>query len=170
MVKCYICIWNGVKVYWVWYVLSFRLLVARSASLKSWESQFTPQTPRVRLRYVCRRNYIVCCEQNECTSEGIKCNWLFELLQYDSTESAESVDKRNVGSFKRKLLEQLRVGSLRYVKRGHYTCPWHTRKPKCGTKKNLKQHARELSRTGTSARIRAQHEVLLVVLEENAQE
>ncbi|KAK1665549.1 hypothetical protein QYE76_053708 [Lolium multiflorum] len=85
-------------------------------------------------------------------------------LDYDSTDSDKSVDKRNVGSFKRKLLEQLRGGSLRYLKYGHYTCLWHARKPKCGSKKNLKQHATELSRTGTSARIRARIRVELLHL------
>jgi hypothetical protein len=91
-------------------------------------------------------------------------------MQYDSIDFAESMDKHNVGSFKHKLLEQLWGGSLGYLKHVRYTCSWNARKLKCGTKKNLKQHAAELCHTGTSARIRAEHQTLLDALEENAQE
>ncbi|KAM0832613.1 hypothetical protein ACQ4PT_064786 [Festuca glaucescens] len=89
--------------------------------------------------------------------------------QYDSTESAETVDRRNVGCFTRKMLAQLRGGNLRYVKRGCYSCPWHPIKPRCGNMRNLAQHAREFARSESSQRVRAQHEALLVVLEEKAE-
>ncbi|KAM0837168.1 hypothetical protein ACQ4PT_061843 [Festuca glaucescens] len=87
-------------------------------------------------------------------------------LEYDSTESTKTMDRRNVGSFTRKTLAQLWGGSLRYVKHGRYTCPWHGVKPRCGTLKNLAQHAKDLACSGKSERIRAQHAALAKVLVE----
>jgi hypothetical protein len=85
-------------------------------------------------------------------------------VQYDSQESAESVDNRNIESFKRNVLKKLEDGSLRFKKRGRFYCPWHMAKPKDGMLGSLKQHAKELSVTGTSEKIRAQHALLLQVL------
>ncbi|KAM0900911.1 hypothetical protein ACQ4PT_020328 [Festuca glaucescens] len=85
-------------------------------------------------------------------------------LEYDSEDSAESVDKRNVCSFTRKLLQKLEDGTLSYVKGRRYFCPWHFMKPKGGELVNLVQHARELSKTGSSQQIKAEHAALLKVL------
>jgi hypothetical protein len=68
-----------------------------------------------------------------------------------------------VSSFERKTVSKLQEGTLVYVKNHRFRCPWHTNKPKCGTRKN-EQHALELLRTGGSHPIRAQHLALLKVL------
>jgi hypothetical protein len=74
------------------------------------------------------------------------------------------VDSRNIGSFKRKLLEKLEVGNLPFKKRGKYFCPWHKVKPRDGKLNSLRQHCEELAHTGTSKQIRAEHQGLLMVL------
>jgi hypothetical protein len=85
-------------------------------------------------------------------------------VQYDSQDSAESVDNRNLESFESNVLKKLEDGTLCFKKRGRFYCPWHMAKPKDGVLGSLRQHAKELSRTGTSKKIRAQHALLLQVL------
>ncbi|KAK1696671.1 hypothetical protein QYE76_013368 [Lolium multiflorum] len=85
-------------------------------------------------------------------------------LEYDSQDSSESVDSRNIGSFKRKLLQKLEAGDLPFKKRGRYFCPWHKVKPRDGKLHSLRQHCEELAHTGTSKQIRAEHQGLLMVL------
>jgi hypothetical protein len=85
-------------------------------------------------------------------------------VQYDSQDSSESVDSRNIGSFKTKLLQKLDAGAFPFKKRGKYFCPWHKVKPRDGKLNSLRQHCEELSQTGTSKQIRAEHHGLLLVL------
>jgi hypothetical protein len=59
-------------------------------------------------------------------------------VQYDSQDSAEAVDSRNIESFKTKTFKKLEDGSLRFKKRGRFYCPWHTGKPKDGMLVSLK--------------------------------
>jgi hypothetical protein len=85
-------------------------------------------------------------------------------VQYDSQDSSESVDSRNIGSFKTKLMQKLDAGAFPFKKRGKYFCPWHKVKPRDGKLNSLRQHCEELAHTGTSKQIRAEHHGLLLVL------
>jgi hypothetical protein len=85
-------------------------------------------------------------------------------VQYDSQDSSESVDSRNIGSFWTKLLKKLDVGDLPFKKMGRYFCPWHKVKPRDGKLDSLRQHCKELAHTGTSKQIRAEHQGLPMVL------
>jgi hypothetical protein len=85
-------------------------------------------------------------------------------VQYDSQDSCESVDSRNIASFWTKLLKKLDAGDLPFKKRGRYFCPWHKVKPRNGMLDSLRKHCEELAHTGSSKQIRAEHQGLLMVL------
>ena len=78
-------------------------------------------------------------------------------IQY---ESGDEVDDDNVESYVAQLLNKFMQNIMRIMHRGRYRCPFDTSEPRDGDLQSLRQHANELSISGSTLLIKANHRAL----------